>query len=346
MGGENVSSGRRALGQPRTERVGERSRCRSRIAALVGFVAALGLVAGGHRATADDATPHALNLVSEGIGTPRTWVFALAQRGSEIWAVGNFGFSVKRPGSASWADTMPAKGRVPLAVVFAPSGAGVAVGQEGAVWDIEPGSAQWTEGSVGAKDRLFGVAVSSQGAYFAVGGFGAMHVRPAGSKSWQRGPSAWEQFDGPHLYAVSFLDDEAALVVGEHATILTIAHGEIVDQQRLGDESLFALARCGDRLVAAGQEGVVLTSADGKAWEKGRIAPGFDTYGLGCLPDQRMVALGSGVVKLGSPAMGWQTWEPTSTRPGWFSGVLVDQAAVYIAGLGDIWRTQFSSHAE
>jgi hypothetical protein len=301
----------------------------------------------GRPAAGTELPPQAFHLVSESFGTPRTWVFDLAQRGDALWAVGNFGINVRRPHSAKWENVVaPEQGRLPLSISFAPSGAGIAVGQAGAVWDVAAGSEQWAPGSVGGDDRLFGAVETAHGDAIAVGAFGAIFMRAAGAKDWRRLATSWGEFDAPHLYAVLMMDSQAALVAGEHGTILRIADGAIAERQQHGEESLFAIIHCGGNYVAGGQEGAVLASPDGSAWNVSRIVRGFDVYGLGCLPDDRVVALGAGTMQIGSPGGAWQPFAPNSTRPGWFSSVVVSGSTVLLGGQGDIWRAQFASRNE
>ncbi len=311
------------------------------------LLAALSAAHGQQAEGEEEVQRQALHLESEGFGTPRTWVFGLAQRGDAVWAVGNFGINVRRPGAATWVNVVaPEQGRLPLSITFAASGAGIAVGQDGAVWEVAAGSEQWTSGGIGDNDRLFGAAQTSRGDVVAVGAFGAIYTREAGATAWRRVPTHWDEFDAPHLYAVLMMENQAALVVGEHGTILKVADGTIIDRQQHGEESLFAIVRCGAEYVAAGQEGAIRASADGSVWDSSRVVKGFDVYGLGCLPDQRVVALGAGTAQIGSPGGGWQRFEPNSTRPAWFSSILVAGSTVLLGGQGDIWRVQLASRNE
>ena len=304
-------------------------------------------VADAGRTAGEDVPHHVLHLASEGFGTPRTWVFGLAQRGDALWAVGNFGINVRRPGAASWMNVVaPQPGRLPLSISFAATGAGIAVGQDGAVWEVAAGSELWASSGVGANDRLFGVAQTSRGDVIAVGAFGTIYTRAAGATAWRRVEVSWGEFDAPHLYAVLMMDDQAALVVGEHGTILKVANGGVIDRQQHGEESLFAVVRCGADYVAGGQEGAILASSDASVWNVSRVVKGFDVYGLGCLPDHRVMALGAGTAQIGSPGGAWQGFEPNSTRPAWFSSILVSESTMLLGGQGDIWRVQLASRNE
>src|SRR5512139_428505 len=208
---------------------------------------------------ADRSGGAAMHLAPEGIGGARTWVFGLAMRGNELWAVGSFGIQVKRA-NGRWDQVVQAVSEIPLAIAFAPSGAGVVVGQEGAVWEVQPKSDKWNKVDLGEKQRLFAVAASSTGEFVAAGAFGVLWERPAGQSQWQRVETQWKGFDGPHLYAAMFTDDRQAVMVGERGTVITLVQGQITNTSEHGEESLFAVTRCGTALVAAGQEGFVLAT--------------------------------------------------------------------------------------
>jgi hypothetical protein len=284
----------------------------------------------------------AMHLVPEGVGSVRTWVFGLAKRGNELWAVGTFGILVKRP-NAGWTEAQAPTAQVPLAIAFAPSGAGVVVGQEGAAWEVQPNSDKWTKVDTAESRRLFAVAASPSGEFVASGAFGALWYRPSGQAQWQRVTTKWTGFDGPHLYGVVFADDNQAVIVGERGSVLTLTHGEIADVSEHGEESLFAVSRCGASLVAAGQEGLVLVR-DSSGWRSMHIDDNPDIFGLGCLKDNRVVAASAGFVEVAVPQASspwdWQRWEPNPTRVGWYSTILSVNGDLLLAGQGDIWRTE------
>jgi len=291
-----------------------------------------------------------MHLKGEGAASDRAWIFGLARRGDELWAVGSPGILVRRPGESAWTRVLSAVTRVPLDVAFAPSGAGVVVGQEGAIWEAAAGAEQWTPRDVKETQRLFAVAASDKGEFLAVGAFGAIWDRPAGSDDWRKVPTQWAQWDGPHLYDVLFLDDTSAVVVGERGTVLKIQDGAVANEKEYGDESLFAVVHCGSSLVAAGQAGLVMIGGLSSGWKDLHLPDKPDVYGLSCLGDNRVAATSAGFLLIGTAqgeTWSWRKWENNSTRVGWYSGIIAKpDGEVLIAGQGDVWGGKIDLKAE
>jgi len=299
----------------------------------------------------DAALPVAkMHLKGEGAASERAWIFGLARRGDDLWAVGSPGILVRRHGASEWTRVASTVTRVPLDVAFAPSGAGVVVGQEGAIWEAAAGADQWTPRDVKETQRLFAVAASGKGEFLAVGAFGTIWDRPAGSNDWRKVPTRWAEWDGPHLYDVLFLDDTTAVAVGERGTVLKIQDGAVAEEKQYGDESLFAIAHCGSSLVTAGQAGLVMIGDLSSGWKDTHLPDKPDMYGLSCLGDDRVAATSAGFVLVGTDQGGtwdWRKWENNPTRVGWYSGIIAKpDGEVLIAGQGDVWGGKINLQAE
>ncbi len=337
---EDSRTGRQAAVARSRQQHARRPRWRA-LGAVAAVTLAAGLPAGAAHGDAVRASSP-MHLVAEGAGSSRTWIFGLARRGEELWAVGSFGIQVKR-GSSAWAEAVPPPAQVPLAIAFAPSGTGVVVGQEGALWEMPANGDHWVKTDIGETQRLFAVAASPAGEFLVAGSFGALWDRPAGQTQWQRVPVKWSGFDGPHLYGAIFVDDTRAAVVGERGTVLSVAHGAITDSAEHGEESLFAITRCGHTLVAAGQEGFVLFG-DGSAWQNTRIDTRPDIFGLGCAGGDQVVGTSAGFIEVATVQNGladWRRWEPNPIRIGWLSTALsANGEGLWLAGQGDVWRTE------
>ncbi len=344
MGQDIESVGDSGQGRPAAAARGRRKwrGMRAIMAALVIW----GCAVSAHGDAVQAASP--MHLVAEGAGGSRTWVFGLARRGDELWAVGSFGIQVKR-GSSGWVESLPPPAQVPLAIAFAPSGAGVVVGQEGTIWELAPAADRWSKHDIGETQRLFAVAASPSGEFLAAGAFGTLWDRPAGQEQWQRVPAKWTGFDGPHLYGVTFVDEARAVVVGERGSVLTVTHGEITDSAEHGEESLFAITHCGPSLIAAGQEGFVLFG-DGSAWQNARIDARPDIFGLGCVGGDHVVGTSAGFIEVATlqdSLADWRRWEPNPVRIGWLSTALsANGEGLWLAGQGDIWRTELVAPPE
>jgi len=297
-----------------------------------------------------DAPSVPLHLGLQWAGTERQYVFSIANRGEELWVVGSFGVQVRKPGATSWTIVLPPTDEVPLGIAFAPSGEGVMVGQEGTVWELAPDAYTFKQRSIRGAQRLFSVAASPTGEFLAVGSFGTIVDRPAGSNEWHLVPGNWAHgplgaWEGPHLYNVTFVDQQTAVVVGERTKVLTVRAGQIASANgdgQLGEESLFSMVSCGGKLFAGGQQGLLL-SGDPSGWHPVRIPDESDIFGLGCLSDNRLLAASTGYLEVGTPSgqgWSWQRLEPNPTKVSWFSSVLPGNSeSVLIAGQGGVWRT-------
>lgn len=288
-----------------------------------------------------------IHLKRQGVGTERSWFFSVARRGEELWAVGSRGILLQEADSSEWTQQVARIDRMPLDIAFSSDGAGVVVGQEGSLWELEPQSRDWTARAVDEQQRFFTVAASSSGEFVTAGAFGAIWRRPAASKSWERVPTPWEGWDGPHIYGAHFVDQETAVLVGERGSVLVLRAGRLAEQAEHGDESLFSVVGCGGALVTAGQQGLVLIGRPSE-WQSVRIPENPDLYALGCLDDGTVVAGSHGFLVVGSLAEGewaWRRFNPNPVRIGWYSDILVGPSGeLLLAGQGDLWKARIDSN--
>jgi hypothetical protein len=143
-------------------------------------------------------------------------------------------------------------------ITFA-AGRFTAVGRYGAIATSTDG-VSWSNVS-GGSDRNF--RDITRGLYIAVGNEGMLATSPEGA-TWTERPSGTSN----NLRGVTFFQNRF-VVVGEQdnvgATILTSATG-VAWSRSTAPGNLFGLAHNGERLVAVGDNGVVVTSSNGVTW--------------------------------------------------------------------------------
>jgi hypothetical protein len=309
------------------------------------------------------------------LATPHDMVFHIATRGGETWAVGSFGIIVKKSPRAQWKVASNAGGMAMLGIAFAPNGDGVAVGQQGALYEISGHYDTWTRHDVGTTERLFAVAASAKGEFIAVGSFGAILDRPAGSKDWHQINAPWSGDTTPHLYGVLFTDDSTALAVGENESVVTIKNGAATDVRDLGqigkphakasptpnplaeagsaigigetgpvEPALFAVTSCAGTVEAAGQQGVLAIKQGDADWRILTVPGKPDLFGLGCTSNGRLIGTSSGFLMVGSLKGGEWSWEHLDIvgppiRLDWIASVVqVDADALLLAGPAGVWQ--------
>ncbi|HZO83230.1 MAG TPA: hypothetical protein VFB33_16160 [Candidatus Binataceae bacterium] len=314
-----------------------------------------------------------LKIVPSWLGTPHDMVFHIATRGQEIWAAGSFGIIVKKSAQAQWKTASDTGGMAMLGIAFAPDGDGVAVGQQGALYEVSGHYDTWTRHDVGTTERLFAVAASPKGEFIAVGSFGAILDRPAGSKDWHQINAPWSGAATPHLYGVLFVNDTTAMAVGENETVVTIKGGaatDVRDLSQLGGEhakatptpsaaseaasaigasetgpvspALFAVTNCAGAVEAVGQQGVFAVKQGDGDWKMTTVPGKPDLFGATCTSDGRLVGTSSGFLMVGSrqgEQWSWQPLEIPGIRLDWIaSATQVDADALLLAGPAAVWQ--------
>lgn len=312
-------------------------------------------------------------IVPSWLGTPHDMVFHIATRGQEVWAVGSFGIIVKKSPQGRWKAASDTGGMAMLGIAFAPDGDGVAVGQQGALYEVSGHYDTWTRHDVGTSERLFAVAASAKGEFIAVGSFGAILDRPAGSKDWHQINAPWSGGTTPHLYGVLFVDDSTAVAVGENEIAVTIKGGAATDVRDLSQigkpqtkatptpnalaeagsaigigetgpvaPALFAVTDCAGAVEAVGQQGVLAVKQGDADWQMLTVPGKPDLFGLACTSDGRLVGTSSGFLMVGSrqgSQWSWQPLEIAGVRLDWIaSAVQVDADALLLAGPVAVWQ--------
>jgi hypothetical protein len=311
------------------------------------------------------------------LGTPHDMVFRVTTRGEQTWAVGSFGILVKRTPQSPWKLTSDAGGMAMLGIDFAPSGEGVAVGQQGSLYEAAAGYDIWTRHDVGTTERLFAVAASPKGEFVTVGAFGTILDRPAGSKEWKKVNTTWNGSTTPHLYDVVFADDTTAIVVGENESVVTVKGGIATDIRDLGETSkakapttatakgmqeaesaagisgtgpvepaLFTITKCGGAMVASGQQGFLAVRQSNGDWQTLTIPDKPDLFGLTCMPDGQLVGTSAGFLVVGKhqgDGWSWQEMPVVPVRLDWIASPLpVSADALLLAGPAAVWEGQLN----
>ena len=312
------------------------------------------------------------------LGTPHDMVFRITTRGEQTWAVGSVGILVKRTPQSPWKLTSDAGGMAMLGIAFAPSGEGVAVGQQGSLYEAAAGYDIWTRHDVGTPERLFAVAASLKGEFVTVGSFGTILDRPAGSKEWKKVNTTWNGGTTPHLYDVLFADDTTAIVVGEDESVVTVKGGIATDIRDLGqtggrakapktetaqgmqeaaaaagisgagpvEPALFTITKCGGAMVASGQQGLFAVRQSSGDWQILTIPDKPDLFGLTCMPDGQLVGTSAGFLVVGKhqgDGWSWQEMPVVPVRLDWIASALpVSADALLLAGPAAVWEGQLN----
>jgi hypothetical protein len=288
--------------------------------------------------------------------TPHDFAFAVAMRGDQPYAVGNFGILRGMPDGRdrTWARETPAweqvadtGGEALLGIGFSPDGAGVAAGQLGLMLGAAADSDNWQPIESAERRRLFAVAASEKGAFLVAGELGTLLYRAPGAKQFVTVKTAWKGFDAPNLYDATFASPDTAIVVGESGQIVTVTNGVINAALETGPESLYGIARCGDGLYAVGQEGVVKIKLSRGGWRASRVPGAPDLYGLACIQNASLAAVGAGSFYLTNGLGNQPSWRqvtPRAVQVPWFSGVTARSAdpALLLSGPGGLWEARLS----
>jgi photosystem II stability/assembly factor-like uncharacterized protein len=283
--------------------------------------------------------------------TPHDWIFDVATRGDQLWAVGNRGTILRSTGD-SWTAVPAPDGRALLSITFDDSGWGAIVGQMGVLLEIAPQEGEWTPVDLGSDKRLLAVESRPDGEAIAVGQYGTIYHRSPATKRWTLVANPWvegsvdpkalegltalqrlarlrAQYGAPHLYGAAFAaDGTSTLLVGERGMIARLVRsGETLDVAEKAEhfeESLFAVARCDGHLVAVGQEGrIAYSEDDGATWTHGFIpdAPGH-LFDIDCGENGEILVSSENAIYGGAFRDG--AWEWTETNP---DGVRLDWIA-------------------
>jgi photosystem II stability/assembly factor-like uncharacterized protein len=273
-------------------------------------------------------------------GTAHDALFSVAFDGDAGLAVGVGGSLLStEDGGTSWtASRAPTKQA--LLGVAAKGQHALAVGQMGLAL-YRDGDGTWVEAETATEERLLAVAVNRHGTAVAVGGFGAILVSGDGGRSWREAAPAWDRLGeggemlgggyGPTLYAAHVSEPGVITLAGEWGMVLrsadrgdswSVLHiGDTAQQIR--DATLFGMHVAGERIVAVGQEGMVLVSEDGgSAWWEAETASSANLLGITVAGSGRMFIAGMRAMLVSDD--GGRTWSQVTGSDiamGWYSGV-------------------------
>lgn len=194
-----------------------------------------------------------------------------------------------------------------MRVQVLPDGAAVAVGEFNTVLLGSAYGRQWTRLTPEQDVAWYGLAV--RGSRITVAGeFGRLMQSDDLGRSWRAISSPTEA----HLTAVAFSDEQRGVAVGLNGTVLLSEDAgrswQAVGQG--GEEHLYDVSWDGRRFVACGDRGLLLESADGRAWKAldaalgearnflwfSRVVPGADGLllsgaTLGVIRGERFISL-------------------------------------------------------
>ena len=316
---------------------------------------ASGVIAGTAVSTRAIATPR-VSFSPEWQQTPHDFGFAVAMRGEHPYAVGNFGIirgtlggagATPAKSSVSWARVADSGDESLLGIAFSPDGRGVAAGQVGLMLEAAADSDNWHRLESPDRRRLFAVAASESGAFLVAGELGVLLYQHPDGARFQEVKTKWSGFEAPNFYDAAFISPDTAVVVGESGHLLTVTNGAISAVLEAGQESLYAVRRCGDGIYAVGQEGRVEVKLRQREWLASTVPGGPDLYALACIHDAALAAVGAGSLYLANglgDKLSWQNVTPRSVQVGWFSGVaaLSPSSSLLLTGPGGLWEARLS----
>ena len=250
------------------------------------------------------------------------------------WAVGTHG-TVHRTSDAGlhWtAQAVPTTADL-FAVAAVNADRAWAVGAGGTILRTVDGGATWTALSSGTTRDLFAVCAVSARDVWTVGERGTiLHSVDAG-RTWDESPTTCSE----PLFGVAFADRHHGLVSGGRGVLLYTRDGRGWKRRRsYSPAALFSVATLDDgRAVAAGEGGVVVTSADrGWTWRQCRTRTRETLRAVRLLPSGLVWATGErSVVRSGDGGRHW-----TASRlpvPGPCGALAVaDRRLVFAGGAG------------
>ena len=226
-----------------------------------------------------------------------------------IVAAGNDGWVFTRvPGQQDWQDR-----RLPVSDVASKlidvtwlDGRFWVTGEMGAVFRSDDGGTTWLNLGIKEDVALNDLARSADGHLWRAAEFGTLFQSTDDGQTWTT-----TELGAESLRAVAFRGNTGVIAANGGVVYVTGDNGDTWQQvQTPSREHLYDVAWDGQRWVATGNSGSLLTSDDGTHWSS--IAPA----GLGTDYYTRLVTTGNGIVLAGQ-TIGevidgrWQPWPPT-----------------------------------
>lgn len=230
----------------------------------------------------------------------------------------------------------------------------VAVGQAGLVM-VEESPGKWVKIDAGDEARLFSVSVSTSGLAVAVGEFGKVIKSEDGGRTWASTAPDWAAFADqesfgtgePNMYAAYVSDSDEITIAGEFGVMLRStdkgASWRVLRPVTPGVPTIFAmyLAPSGQgNSYAVGQDGTMLTSADGGlTWTQCTMPTKSNFLGVTAAADGRVVVTGMRIMMRSQN--GGLTWEPIEegdTTTDWYQAVRAESSSGRIIAVGHSGR--------
>ena len=270
-------------------------------------------------------------------------------------AVGAGGaISESADGGAKWTPVKQSATELALLAVDRRGAHTIAVGQAGAVL-IEESPGKWTKVDTGDKARLFSVSVNSDGLAIAGGEFGKVLKSEDGGRTWAPTAPDWAAFADqesfgtgePHIYSVYVSESGEITIAGEFGVMLRStdkgASWRVLRPVTPGVPTIFAMHLVPDgqgTSFAVGQEGELLTSADGGlTWTRCTVSTDQNLLGVAAGSDGRVVVTGMRVMlRSQNSGMSWELVEEGDTTTDWYQAVRFDASSGRIIAVGHSGR--------
>ncbi len=305
----------------------------------------------------------------------RTRLYDSAAYGKDVFVVGHPGLVLRTSDQGQHFSPVAVPSQDALfSIDFNKAGLGAIVGRSGLVLLSTDGGATWSktqalagDGEGEEKPHLFSVDVLENGTIVAVGDFATIVYSNDRGKTWKKAsvdasepgggaaaardglPSAAEHENAgfeeeARLTGVSFGDDQHGFAVGEFGIIMASEDGgqSWRRQHSPTDKLLFSVhAVTGKHVIAAGSDGTILESKDGRQWAIVPTPVPDHLFGVWA-SEQLVLAVGGDgtVIRRGSPSGAFQV-VPTHVHT-WLNAVdLYDGTHGFVAGgLGHLLSTQ------
>lgn len=229
----------------------------------------------------------------------------------------------------------------------------VAVGQMGVVMINDAG--KWTKVDSGDPSRLFSVSVNSAGLAVAVGEFGKVLKSEDGGRTWASTAPDWSAFADqesfgtgePSIYASYVAESGEVTIAGEFGVMLRStdrgASWKVLRPVTPGVPTIFAMylvPAAEGTSYAVGQEGELLTSADGGvSWTRCTMATKANFLGVTAAADGKVVVTGMRVMmRSANGGLSWEAVEEGDTTTDWYQAVRTEASSGRVIAVGHSGR--------
>ena len=320
---------------------------------LAGSVA-LGLGVGAHAAVESAAKPTTNLIKTLQQGIAHSAFFGISFDAGRGVAVGVRGAIYESSDSGStWKQVDHKLTELALLSVDRRGTHTVAVGQAGVVM-IEESAGKWLKVDTGDPARLFSVSVNAEGLAVAVGEFGKVLKSEDGGRTWVPAAPDWAAFADeesfgtgePNMYSAHVSDSGEITIAGEYGVMLRsadrAASWAVLRPVTPGVPTIFATYFPSGQgtSFAVGQEGEMLTSADGGlTWARCDVSTESNFLGVAAAPDGHVVVTGMRVMmRSENNGMTWEAVEEGDTTTDWYQAVRAEPSSGRIIAVGHSGR--------